>query len=44
MSEETLKALEEAVRLHDRKTCRCDCCIVCYMEDTKEKEINEETN
>ena len=36
--EELLKDLDEAVKTHDRNTCNCDCCILCYMEDTKDEE------
>jgi len=33
-----LKELQKAYDNHDRATCKVDCCIFCYMVDTKIKE------
>lgn len=35
---ETLKRLEKAFNDHDRKSCKVDCCIICYIEDKEDNE------
>ena len=34
-----IELLEQVVKDHDRATCKCDCCILCYSEAMKEKEL-----
>ena len=35
---ETLKKLEKTIQNHDKESCRVDCCIICYIEETKKDE------